>query len=593
MAAKIQARPVWSGVDWAVRLVAWGLFFWGNQAMTIAAEPRLPEGFPGYDRPSAVRQQSRSVVIARHGVVATSQPLAAQAGLDVLKAGGNAIDAAITTNAMLSVVEPMSCGIGGDLFVLYWDNRTQKLYGLNASGRSPAKLNAGALRAKGLSQIPLTGPLSWSVPGCVDGWHELLARFGTKPLAELLAPAIVAAEDGFPVSEIIAAGWRGSVRGLSPWPDSMRCYLPEGRGPAEGEIVHLPEYAATLKLLATSGREAFYRGTIADQIVQFSAANGGYFSKEDFAEHRSEWVEPVSTSYRGYDVWQLPPNGQGLAVLQMLNLLEPFDLKAWGPGHPDLIHRIVESKKLAYADRARFYADPAFGQLPIRELLSKTYAASRLKLIDPAKALVNVDHGDPLAGHGDTVYLTVVDKDRNCVSFIQSIFHGFGSQVVPGKLGFALQNRGALFSLEDGHPNRLEPKKRPFHTIIPGFVTKEGKPFFSFGVMGGDMQPQGQVQVLINLLDFGLNPQAAGDAARVQHFGSQTPTGSPMSAGGGTVACESGIPLETIQALRSRGHEVIRATGSFGGYQGILIDHAHGVLHGATDPRKDGAAVGY
>ncbi len=593
MAAKIQARPVWSGVDWAVRLVAWGLFFWGNQAMTIAAEPRLPEGFPGYDRPSAVRQQSRSVVIARHGVVATSQPLAAQAGLDVLKAGGNAIDAAITTNAMLSVVEPMSCGIGGDLFVLYWDNRTQKLYGLNASGRSPAKLNVGALRDKGLSQIPLTGPLSWSVPGCVDGWHELLARFGTKPLAELLAPAIVAAEDGFPVSEIIAAGWRGSVRGLSPWPDSMRCYLPEGRGPAEGEIVHLPEYAATLKLLATSGREAFYRGTIADEIVQFSAANGGYFSKEDFAEHRSEWVEPVSTSYRGYDVWQLPPNGQGLAVLQMLNLLEPFDLKAWGPGHPDLIHRIVESKKLAYADRARFYADPAFGQLPIRELLSKTYAASRLKLIDPAKALVNVDHGDPLAGHGDTVYLTVVDKDRNCVSFIQSIFHGFGSQVVPGKLGFALQNRGALFSLEDGHPNRLEPKKRPFHTIIPGFVTKEGKPFFSFGVMGGDMQPQGQVQVLINLIDFGLNPQAAGDAARVQHFGSQTPTGSPMSAGGGTVACESGIPLETIQALRSRGHEVIRATGSFGGYQGILIDHAHGTLHGATDPRKDGTAVGY
>jgi gamma-glutamyltranspeptidase/glutathione hydrolase len=593
MAARDQARPVWSGVDWAMRTVAWGLLIWGSHEMTIAAEPRLPEGFPGYDRPSTVRQQSRSVVIARHGVVATSQPLAAQAGLDVLKAGGNAIDAAIATNAMLSVVEPMSCGIGGDLFVLYWDNRTQKLYGLNASGRSPANLNVAVVRDKGLSQIPLTGPLSWSVPGCVDGWHELLARFGTKPLAELLAPAIVAAEDGFPVSEIIAAGWRGSVRGLSPWPDSMRCYLPEGRGPQEGEVVRLPEYAATLKLLATSGREAFYRGTIADQIVQFSAANGGYFSKEDFAEHRSEWVEPVSTSYRGYDVWQLPPNGQGLAVLQMLNLLEPFDLKAWGPGHPDLIHRIVESKKLAYADRARFYADPAFGQLPIQELLSKQYAASRLKLIDPAKALVNVDHGDPLAGHGDTVYLTVVDKDRNCVSFIQSIFHGFGSQVVPGKLGFALQNRGALFSLEDGHPNRLEPRKRPFHTIIPGFVTKEGKPFFSFGVMGGDMQPQGQVQVLINLLDFGLNPQAAGDAARVQHFGSQTPTGSPMSAGGGTVACESGIPLETIQALRSRGHEVIRATGSFGGYQGILIDHAHGVLHGATDPRKDGAAVGY
>jgi gamma-glutamyltranspeptidase/glutathione hydrolase len=553
----------------------------------------VPAGFPGYDRPAPVRQQSRSAVVAKHGIVATSQPLAAQAGLDVLKAGGNAIDAAIAANAMLSVVEPMSCGIGGDLFVLYWDNKTQTLYGLNASGRSPAKLTRDVFHERGLKQIPMTGPLSWSVPGCVDGWQTLLTRFGSRPLAELLAPSIQAAEEGFPVSEIIATGWRGSVGGLSPWPDSMRAYLPTGKGPAEGEIVRLPEYAATLRLLAKEGRDVFYRGSIADEIVRFSEANGGFFTHEDFASHTSEWVTPVSTNYRGYDVWQLPPNGQGLAVLQMLNVLEGYDLRSMGPGHPDLVHLLVEAKKLAYADRARFYADPAFEKLPIAELASKPYAEKRRARINLQQAATNVPHGDPLAGHGDTVYLTVVDKDRNCVSFIQSIFHGFGSQVVPGKLGFALQNRGALFSLDPKHPNRLEPKKRPFHTIIPGFVTKSGKPFFSFGVMGGDMQPQGQVQVLVNLIDFGLNPQAAGDAARVQHFGSPTPTGLPEADGGGTVACESGIPQETLSALRQRGHTVVRATGSFGGYQGILVDHDHGTLHGATDPRKDGAAVGY
>lgn len=553
----------------------------------------VPAGFPGYDRPGPVSHQSRSAVVARHGIVATSHPLAAQAGLDVLKAGGNAIDAAIATNAMLSVVEPMSCGIGGDLFVLYWDNQSQTLYGLNASGRSPARLTRDVFTDRGLKQIPLTGPLSWSVPGCVDGWDVLLTRFGSKPLAELLAPSITAAEEGFAASEIIAAGWRGSVAGLSPWPDSMRAYLPQGRGPREGEIVRLPEYAATLKLLAKEGRDAFYQGAIADEIVRFSEANGGYFSHEDFATHTSEWVQPVTTKYRGYDVWQLPPNGQGLAVLQMLNLLEGYDLRSMGPGHPDLVHLLVEAKKLAYADRARFYADPAFGELPIQELVSKRYAETRRAKIDLSRAMTNVEHGDPLAGHGDTVYLTVVDKDRNCVSFIQSIFHGFGSQVVPGKLGFALQNRGALFSLDSRHPNRLEPKKRPFHTIIPGFVTKDGKPFFSFGVMGGDMQPQGQVQVLVNLIDFGLNPQAAGDAARVQHFGSPTPTGLSEAADGGTVACESGVPQATIEELRKRGHTIVRATGSFGGYQGILIDQEQGTLQGATDPRKDGAAVGY
>jgi gamma-glutamyltranspeptidase/glutathione hydrolase len=567
------------------------------QGNSMADEPsdRRTLAIGGYDRPAEHRHQSRSVVMARNGMVATSHPLAADAGLDVLKRGGNAIDAAIATNAMLSVVEPMSCGIGGDLFVLYWDAKTSKLFGLNASGRSPARLNAAVFRDKGLSQIPLTGPLSWSVPGCVDGWDVLLRRFGTKPLAELLAPSITAAEEGFPVSEIIGRGWKGSERGLAPWPDSVRCYLPEGRAPEIGSIFKNPEYAATLRLLADKGRDAFYTGDVARRIVEFSEKNGGYFSLADFAEHTSEWVEPVGTSYRGHEVWQLPPNGQGLAVLQMLNLIEPYPLSTWGPGHPDWLHLFAEAKKLAYADRARFYADPAFGTLPIRELASKEYAAQRRKRISMDKAAVNVPHGDPLAGHGDTVYLTVVDKDRNCVSFIQSIFHGFGSQVVPGDLGFALQNRGALFSLDptEQHPNRLEPRKRPFHTIIPGFVTKDGKPWFSFGVMGGDMQPQGQVQVLVNMLDFGLNVQAAGDAARVQHFGSATPTGIAEGPGGGNLAVESGISSETVARLRARGHAVNYAVGSFGGYQGILIDHEHGVLHGATDPRKDGAALGY
>ena len=546
-----------------------------------------------FDRPAQFPQQSRSVVVARNGIVATSHPLAAQAGLDVLKSGGNAADAAIATNAIMGVVEPMSCGIGGDLFVLYWDNKTQKLYGLNASGRSPYQLTREVFQTKGLKQIPETGLLSWSVPGCVDGWETLRSRFGTRSLAELLSPGIDAAETGFPVSEIIAGGWKGSVKGLSAWPDSKRVYLKEGRAPKHGEIMTLPELAATYREIAVGGRDAFYKGRIAHEIVAFSEANGGYFSLRDFAEHTSDWIEPVSTNYRGYTVWELPPNGQGIAALQMLNLLEGFDLKSLGPKSAEYVHLLVEAKKLAFADRAKFYADPAFEKLPVAQLISKAYADRQRPRINLMKSAVNLHAGDPKLEHGDTIYLTVIDKDRNCCSMIQSLYFGFGSQVVPGKVGFAMQNRGSLFALDDQHLNRLEPHKRPFHTIIPAMVTKEGKPWFSFGVMGGDMQPQGHVEILVNMIDFGMNPQMAGDASRIRHGGSETPTGLPEEPHGGTVFLESGFPPETLRQLEALGHKLGKATGSYGGYQGILIDDEHGTLHGATDPRKDGAAVGY
>lgn len=548
-----------------------------------------------YDRPAKEPHQSRSVVIAKHGIVATSHPLAAQVGLDILKAGGNAADAAIATNAMMGVVEPMSCGIGGDLFAIYWDNKEKKLYGLNASGRSPLNLTLALLRekAEGNNQIPSVGPLSWSVPGCVDGWDQLRTRLGSKPLATLLEPAIQTAEEGFPVSEIIGNGWQGAFVSLSQWPDSKRVYLKDGRPPRVGEIMQLPELAATYRLLAAEGRDAFYKGKIASEIVNFSEKHGGYFSLRDFAEHKSDWIDPVSTDYRGFTVWELPPNGQGIAALQMLNILEGYDLRALGPKSAEYVHLFTEAKKLAFADRARFYADPAFAPAPVKELISKEYAARQRSRIDLTKAATNVAAGDPKLEHGDTIYLTVVDKDRNCCSLIQSLYNGFGSQVVPGQVGFALQNRGNLFSLDDTHPNRFEPGKRPFHTIIPAMVTRDGEPWFSVGVMGGDMQPQGHVQILVNMIDFGMDPQMAGDAARIRHGGSATPTSLPEEPGGGTVYLESGFPPETRAKLQSLGHKLGIATGSYGGYQGIMIDLLHGTLHGATDPRKDGAAVGY
>jgi gamma-glutamyltranspeptidase/glutathione hydrolase len=562
---------------------------------TLPADADEPPADGGYHRPAKYAHQSRSVVIARNGMVATSHPLAALAGLDVLKQGGSAVDAAIAANAVLGVVEPMSCGIGGDLFAIVWDAKTSKLYGLNASGRSPYALNREVFAKKGLKQIPESGPLSWSVPGCVAGWDDLRQRFGRLGFDKTLAPAIGYAEEGFPVSEIIAGAWRGAEKGLAKWPDSAKTFLPGGRAPREGEIFRNLTLGRALRAIAAEGREAFYRGRNAQQIVSFSQANGGYFSLKDFADHQNDWLEPVSTSYRGYDVWELPPNGQGIAALQILNLLEPCDLRAMGAGSAEYLHLFLEAKKLAYADRALFYADPAGQRLPTAELISKEYASRRGKLIHRDKAATDVPAGDPKLAHGDTVYVTAVDKDRNCCSLIQSNYFGFGSHVVPGDLGYALQNRGALFALDDKHLNRLEPHKRPFHTIIPAMVTQQGKPVFCFGVMGGDMQPQGHVQVLVNLIDFEMNVQQAGDAARVRHAGSATPTGLPAAKDGGTVSVESGIPEAVRAALRAKGHKVVVAQngGEFGGYQGIWIDWTAGVLRGASEARKDGCAVGY
>ncbi len=537
--------------------------------------------------------QHRSVVIAPNGMVATSHVLAAQAGVEILRRGGTAVDAAIATDAVLGVVEPMSCGIGGDLFAIVWDAKTRKLTGLNASGRSPFAANRQLFLDKGLKEIPETGPLSWSVPGCVDGWEMLRARFGKTSLAEILAPAIGYAENGFGVTEIIGRSWAGSTRVLSSTPGGARAYLKDGRAPRIGERMTNADLARTYRLIAEGGRDAFYRGPIADAIVAYSRQAGGLFERRDFEEHTSEWVEPVSTSYRGYDVWELPPNGQGIAVLEMLNVLETYDLRRMGHNSPEFLHLFVEAKKLAFADRAAFYSDmDFFKDLPLAGLISKDYAERQRRRIDPNRAARVVDAGDAKIGRADTVYLTVVDKDRNAVSLIQSIYYGWGSGHVPGELGFMLQNRGTLFALDERHPNRIEPHKRPFHTIIPAMVTKEGRPWLSLGVMGGDMQPQGHVQVLINMIDHGMNVQAAGEAARCQHVGSSTPTGQIMSDGG-RVQLEPGFTDAAVRTLEEKGHRVSRGQWGFGGYQAIMIDAESGLLYGGSDPRKDGAAVGY
>jgi gamma-glutamyltranspeptidase / glutathione hydrolase len=523
-------------------------------------------------------------------MAATSQPLATATAIRVLQSGGNAVDAAIAANAVLGVVEPMSCGIGGDLFAIVWDAKSKKLYGLNASGRAPGAASIEFYRTKGFAQIPESGPLSWSVPGCVDGWDQLRARFGSKPWAELLGPAIAYADEGFPVSEIIAASWKGSEPKLSKVPTSLACFLPGGHAPRFGEIYRNPSLARTLREIVQGGRNVFYKGELAEAMVDYSKSVGGLFERKDFEDHTSTWVDPVSTNYRGYDVWELPPNGQGIAVLQILNLLEPYDLKRMGPQSAESLHLMIEAKKLAYEDRARFYADPEFAKVPVAELVSKAYAARRGKLINPNEANANPTAGEPKAA--DTIYLTVVDKDGNAVSLIESNFEGFGSGHVAGDLGFPIQNRGCLFALDPNHANRLEPHKRPFHTIIPGFVTKDGKPWLSFGLMGGDMQAQGHAQVLVNIIDHGMDVQSAGDAPRFYHSGSSRPTGV-QAKDGGIVALESEIGPEVRKALEAKGHRIAPGSGSFGGYQAIRIDLDNGVFIGGSDPRKDGQAMGY
>ncbi|MBD93024.1 MAG: gamma-glutamyltransferase [Acidobacteria bacterium] len=530
----------------------------------------------GYSRPARSPHGSRSEVIAPYGMVAASHPLAAQVGIDILKAGGNAIDAAVAVNAVLGLVEPHMNGVGGDLFAIVWDNDTQQLYGLNATGRSPYEINRQVFARQNLDRVPGTGPLTWTVPGAVDGWDQLLTRFGTMGFPEVLAPAIAYARDGFPVSEIIQGQWAASKDSLAQWPTSAATYLPNGRPPAVGEVFKNPGLVRTYEAIARGGRDAFYRGEIARKIVAFSESNGGYYTARDFEDHTSAWVDPVTTSYRGHDIWEIPPNSSGIVALMMLNILEGYDMAALGHNSAAAIHRIVEAKKLAFADRDRFVADSDANRLPVSALISKAYGDTRRALIDPMRASQSVNAGDPT----ETVYLTVVDKDRNAISLIESIFGGFGSKVVPGDLGFALQNRGSGFSLEPGHFNALEPHKRSLHTNMPAFVTKNGKPWLSFGVMGGDMQPQGHTQVLSNIIDFGMNLQEAGDAARVRH--------------GGSVMVEPGVTDDVVAELERMGHRVRRAGGGgMGGYQAIMINPETGMLHGGTDPRKDGVVLGY
>ena len=555
--------------------------------------------FAQVDRITGRSFATRSEVIAQHGMVCTSQPLATQVGLDILKAGGSAVDAAIAANATLGLMEPISSGPGGDLFAIVWDAKSHRLYGLNASGRAPLGLSFEQMQAElatlHRTTIPPFGMLPISVPGAVDGWSELQAKFGRLSLGQDLAPAIRYAREGFPVSELIAFYWDRNVeilRGQHLPGAFVDTFAPGGHAPEKGEIFKNPDLARTYELIAAQGRDAFYRGEIADRIDAFMRANGGWLRKADFEQHTSTWVEPLSTNYRGYDVYELPPNGQGIAVLQMLNILEGFDLRKMGFLSADALHVMVETKKLVYEDRAKFYADPAFAKVPVKWLISKEYAAERRKLIDLARAGRSYDPGHPPLNDGDTIYLCTADAEGNMVSLIQSNYRGMGSGITVPGLGFGFQDRGEIFTMTPGHANVYAPGKRPFHTIIPAFVMKDGRPWLAFGVMGGAMQPQGQVQILVNLIDYGLNLQEAGDAARWQHDGS-TDYDHPRMTDGGWVDLESGIPWDVVAELKRRGHDIRVDLGGFGGYQAIEWDAKNHTYLGASESRKDGQAAGY
>lgn len=538
---------------------------------------------------------TRSEVYAPQAMAATSHPLATQVALDVMKAGGSAVDAAIAANAALGLMEPTGNGIGGDLFAIVWDPKTQRLHGYNGSGRSPQTLTMDEFRRRGLQAIPPRGPLPVSVPGAVDGWFALHGRFGRLPMAEVLAPTIRYARDGHPVHEVIAHYWARSVPVLAEWPGFAEQFTIDGRAPRIGETWRNPNLADTLEKIAGGGRDAFYKGGIARTIDAYFQEHGGFLRYEDLAAHEGDWVDPVSTNYRGFDVWELPPSGQGIAALQILNLLEPYDLKSYGFGSPEHVHLFVEAKKLAFADRARWYADPDFHPAPVARLISKEYAAGRAPLMSMERAARQVQPGTPAQlDEGDTIYLTTADADGMMVSLIQSNYRGMGSGMAPPGLGFILQNRGEQFVLADPeHPNAYAPGKRPFHTIIPAFVTKDGAPWLSYGVMGGAMQPQGHVQILLNMIDFGMNLQEAGDAPRIHHDGSAEPVGqnAPM-ADGGRIELESGFPYETVRALMRKGHRVQFADGPYGGYQAIQVNPYGGWI-GASESRKDGQAAGY
>ena len=542
----------------------------------------------GYDRITGEKFASRSEVIGQNGMVATSHPLATQIGLDILKQGGTAIDAAIAANIALGLMEPTGNGIGGDLFAIVWDAKTKKLHGLNASGPAPKNLSIEYFIENGLNKIPPYGPLPVTVPGAVDGWVKLHEKFGKLKFKSLFEPTIEYAKKGFPVTELIAYYLDRSKERFEDYPNFKEVWMKDGKMPAKGEIFKNPQLAETLEIIAEKGRDGFYEGHIANTMADFIQSQGGFLTYEDISSFHSEWTPPVSSNYRGYDVWELPPNGQGIAALQILNILENYDIPKMGLFSSEYIHLFTEAKKLAFADRAKYYADPNFSNIPVNQLISKSYAKERLKLINLKEASKSDQAG--VLESGDTIYLTVADQYGNMISLIQSNYRGMGSGMVPPGLGFMLQDRGELFSLNKNHRNALEGGKRPFHTIIPAFVTKDGKPFMSFGVMGGATQPQAHAQIVVNMVDFGLNLQEAGDAPRIVHSGSSQPTDEIM-VDGGTLSLESGFGKEIEDELSSLGHKIKYQKGIFGGYQAIMLKD--GVYYGASETRKDGQAAGY
>ena len=542
----------------------------------------------GFDRLTGEKFASRSEVIGQNGMIATSHPLATQIGLDILKKNGTAIDAAIAANIALGLMEPTGSGIGGDLFAIVWDAKDKKLYGLNASGPAPKSINLEFFRKQNLTKIPPYGPLPVTVPGVVDGWVKLHERFGNQEFKTLFEPTIAYALNGFPITETIAYYLEKSKDKYNKYPNFSEVWLKDGEMPKKGQIFKNPQLARTLQIIAERGRKGFYEGEIAKTIVNFIQSQGGFLSYEDLSEFHSEWVEPVSTNYRGYDIWELPPNGQGIAALQILNILENYDIKGMSLFSSEYIHLFVEAKKLAFADRAKYYADPKFARIPISQLISKSYAKERSSLIDLKKSSLIDQPG--LLQDGDTIYLTASDQYGNMISLIQSNYRGMGSGMVPPGLGFMLQDRGELFSLKEGHVNVIEGGKRPFHTIIPAFITKDNEPFVSFGVMGGATQPQAHAQIVINLIDFGLNLQEAGDAPRIVHSGSSQPTDEVM-VDGGIVSIEHGFGEEIEHSLKQMGHHTKYVKGIFGGYQAIMLKD--GVYFGASESRKDGQASGY
>lgn len=516
--------------------------------------------------------------MAANGMVVSSQPLATQAGLEILKRGGNATDATVAMAAVLNVAEPMSTGIGGDAFILLYRAKDKELKALNASGRAPYAATLDYFKEKKIARIPDTGMLPVTVPGALDGWATISEKCGTMSLRELLQPAIQYAEEGFPVGEKTAREWAKSKAKLSAHPNSAANYLIDGRAPKAGELFRQKKLAASLRKIAEHGKELFYGGELAEEIVRFSQENGGLLSVKDFRDHSSTWVEPIHTSYRGYEIYEMPPNTQGMTVLQMLNMLEGFDPATLGYNSAAYLHALIEIKKLAFEDRDRYLADPEFAPAPLEKLLSKSYAAERAKRIDPDRAGEYRPGPGPV--HGDTQYFCAVDREGNAVSFINSLFEGFGCGLVGGETGIMLQNRGKLFSLDPAHPNCVAPHKRSAHTIMPAMVFKEKMPFLIFGVTGAHMQPQGQVQVLANIIDFGMTIQEAMEAPRVNHLE------------GSEAALEEGIGAGVRRTLRQKGHKILKEA-NFGGGQGILIHPEYGTLMGGSDPRKDGCAMGF